>query len=161
MADTIRPLRPPIEHMPIPEHAQGGLERGEKVLPTEREAAEAVIPVEEVAEPSRPSVQSNVATAAAKSALLRDVEKILEEEIGEVYFTMNPREQEQFKKKGEATAHTIEGLLATARATAYALMTLLKSWLKLIPGVSSFFLEQEAKIKTDKLLRLQHKKDDA
>jgi len=29
------------------------------------------------------------------------------------------------------------------------------NWLKLIPGVNKFFLEQEAKIKTDEVLKLK------
>ncbi len=160
MADTIRPPRPLIERVPIPEHEQGAVEHGEKNLPSEQGAAEVVSPVQEIVEERASSTQSSVTAAATKSALLRDVERILEEEVGAVYFTMGPAEQERFKKKGEETAHAIEGLLAQARATAYALMKLLTSWLKLIPGVSSFFLEQEAKIKTDKLLHLQRKKEE-
>jgi len=30
-------------------------------------------------------------------------------------------------------------------------------WLKILPGVNKFFLEQEAKIKTDKILALKNK----
>jgi hypothetical protein len=32
------------------------------------------------------------------------------------------------------------------------ILALIRDWLKLIPGVNRFFLEQEAKIKTDKIL---------
>jgi hypothetical protein len=32
------------------------------------------------------------------------------------------------------------------------IFVLIRAWLKIIPGVNRFFLEQEAKIKTDKIL---------
>ena len=40
-------------------------------------------------------------------------------------------------------------------------LTMLKDWLTSIPGVNRFFLEQEAKIKTDRILELEHKRHEA
>ena len=36
---------------------------------------------------------------------------------------------------------------------------LIISWLKIIPGVNKFFLEQEAKIKADRILDLKNRQD--
>jgi len=41
----------------------------------------------------------------------------------------------------------------TKRLNSAAIMELVYEWLRMIPKVNKFFLEQEAKIKTDKLLK--------
>jgi len=58
-----------------------------------------------------------------------------------------------FKEEGERTARQIENVIAIGKSMAVKILELLKNWLRLIPGVNKFFLEQEAKIKTDKILR--------
>ena len=37
-------------------------------------------------------------------------------------------------------------------------VNLIKKWLTMIPGVNKFFLEQEAKIKTDEIVKLKEDK---
>jgi hypothetical protein len=37
------------------------------------------------------------------------------------------------------------------------IIDLIRRWLKLIPGINKFFLEQEVKIKADKIIRLKDK----
>lgn len=59
-----------------------------------------------------------------------------------------------FKLEGEVTTGLISDLIATAKATAEAVLDLIKGWLKLIPRVNTFFLEQQGKIKTDKIIAL-------
>ena len=36
-------------------------------------------------------------------------------------------------------------------------MSLIREWLKVIPGINKFFLEQTVKIKTDKIINRAHK----
>jgi len=93
--------------------------------------------------------------APPKSALLLDIERILEEDLGEIYFKMPPALQKEFKRKGEETAFKIEQLFKKAKATVRKILKLIREWLKIIPGVNKFFLEQEAKIKTDRLMKLK------
>ena len=45
-------------------------------------------------------------------------------------------------------------MIETGKAVGRKILKLIRSWLKLIPGVNKFFLEQEAKIKTDKIVDL-------
>ena len=88
------------------------------------------------------------------SPLHQNVEAILEDDLEELYFSMNEQQQEKFKKKGEQTASQIVKLIKAGKATFRKIFKLILSWLKFIPGVNKYFLEQEAKIKSDRVLEL-------
>lgn len=94
-----------------------------------------------------------------KSVVQKEIEDVLEEDISEIYQQLDAEQQRLFKEKGEETASKIAQLIASAKATARKIASLIIEWLKIIPGVNKFFLEQEAKIKADKILAL-HKKDE-
>ena len=112
---------------------------------TPRVPPEAMPPVAPIAvTPSAPPAVKDPETAV--------IENILAEGLEEAYQTMPPDLQIKFKAKGEETAGKIRALIATAKAKAKTILGLIKEWLKIIPGVNRFFLEQEAKIKTDKIL---------
>lgn len=85
------------------------------------------------------------------------VEKILEEGIGDAYSRLSPVAKQEFKIKGEETAYKIGVLLKATHIKVKSILKLILEWLKLLPGVNRFFLEQEAKIKTDKIVAY-HKK---
>lgn len=82
------------------------------------------------------------------------VEAILSDRLGDTYLRMDPQTQVRFKEVGEETARQIHGLLQAAKVQTQKILLLIINWLKIIPGVNQFFLEQEAKIKADKLLAL-------
>lgn len=86
------------------------------------------------------------------------VEKILEEGVADAYSRLSPVAKQEFKLKGEETARKISALLKAGQAKAKKIFQLILEWLKMLPGINRFFLEQEAKIKTDRLLALQNKK---
>ena len=65
---------------------------------------------------------------------------------------MPPQTQEAFRAKGEETASKIRQLLTAAHVNIKKILFLICDWLKMIPGVNIFFLEQEAKIKADKII---------
>ena len=71
---------------------------------------------------------------------------------------MSKEDQEAFKKKGEETAGKIKELLKSFKDKTKEIVKLIKSWLKMLPGVNKFFIEQEAKIKTDKILNIKNPK---
>ncbi len=91
------------------------------------------------------------------SPLVHDVEAILSENLQEMFLQMTPQEQMQFKRVGEQAASKIAQLLQEAKVRVKEILNLIKDWLRLIPSVNRFFLEQEAKIKTDRLLRLRRR----
>ncbi len=84
----------------------------------------------------------------------RKIEDILEADLGDYYFKMNAVDQAKFKVKGEETTNKILEQLAKPRVSARKILELIVGWLKFIVGINKFFLEQIAKIKTDKVLGL-------
>ncbi|HBW74026.1 MAG: hypothetical protein UX10_C0009G0006 [Candidatus Magasanikbacteria bacterium GW2011_GWA2_45_39] len=92
-----------------------------------------------------------------KSELLLEVEDILSEDLAPVYQKMTPENQRKFKAKGEEIARTIWQMMETAKLQLKKILTLLREWLKMIPSVNRYFLEQETKIKIDKIIDLTHK----
>jgi hypothetical protein len=93
--------------------------------------------------------------APVKSPVLEKIEDILEEDLEQIYFAMPPQKQAEFNKAGEETATQINQLLQGVRVQARKILDLIVRWLKIIPGINKYFLEQEAKIKTDELLKLR------
>lgn len=94
-----------------------------------------------------------------KSQTQKEIENILEEKLGEIYQSMDSIRQKEFKEKGEEAAFKISILINQAKIKIREILKLIIEWLKLIPGINRFFLEQEAKIKTDKILRLKKLKE--
>ncbi len=100
-------------------------------------------------------VQNQSGVSYNKDPLHVAVEDILEENLANLYVSLSPAEQINFKKKGDETAGKIINLLATTQATFKKIFNFILMWLKTIPGVNKFFLEQEAKIKADKIMQLK------
>lgn len=87
-----------------------------------------------------------------KSDDLQQIEHILEEDIAPFYLQMPRDAQLKFKQEGEKAAFKIERMIHEAKTQARKILQWILDWLKMIPGVNRFFLEQEAKIKTDKIM---------
>ncbi len=111
-------------------------------------------------QPSAP-VPSPATTSAApapaqpaKDPTLRQVEDVLEEGLAEVYKKMDPAHQARFSKEGDRVAGRVTEMIRQARVRAREVLSLISNWLKIIPGVNRFFLDQEAKIKTDRIIAL-------
>lgn len=87
-----------------------------------------------------------------KPLSLLKTENLLAERLEELYASLNSETQVAFKQKGEEIAVVITQLAESGKLTAEKVLKLIREWLKLIPGVNKFFLEQEAKIKTDAVM---------
>jgi hypothetical protein len=98
---------------------------------------------------SRPQV-----TVTTADELTRRVEKIMEQDLGDTFSHLSPLAKQEFKIKGEKTARAIRTLLSKTTLKVKKVFELIVAWLKLLPGVNRFFLEQEAKIKTDRIIEL-------
>ena len=96
----------------------------------------------------------NQLAAVSKSKQLKEIELVLQEDLETIYFKMDEAHRRMFREEGERVAREIEAIIHTGRAIAVKVLELIKRWLKLIPGVNKFFLEQEAKIKTDKIIKI-------
>lgn len=133
---------------------------------TEQKRPPEIAPPEAAALPSAPpaaasdllTVPSQAAAllpAASKSQLEKEIEDVLAEDLEKLYWELPESERFVFKYKGEETASKIRLLLGETVIRAQEIFRLIVEWLKLLPGINNFFIEQEAKIKTDKLLKFR------
>lgn len=113
-----------------------------------------VPPSVETEQPARAAPTAAAPAARPKDPLTLEVEEILSQDLGSMYATLTPQQQLVFKREGEQVASRLRVMLEQAKVHARSILDLIRRWLKLIPGVNKFFLEQEAKIKADKVLSL-------
>ena len=142
----------PIAEQPPrrPETAQEG--------PEQRGAFEVPAPVQEraaetAAAPAAAAAPAPSATPA-KDPTVAAVESVLEEGLADTYKQMPPELRKKFRAEGERVGRELAGMVASLKVKVGQALKLITGWLKMIPGVNRFFLEQEAKIKTDRILAL-------
>lgn len=135
---------------------------GEKAPEVPKEAPKVVTPEKAplrekpgTAPPAAPKPPA--APAVAKDPVLKEVESILEENLDKVYAELPPELRPKFKLKGEEVAAAIHDMVSQAKVKAKKVLKLIVGWLKIIPGVNRFFLEQEAAIKTQKIIAMVEK----
>ncbi len=120
-----------------------------------------VAPVEKPVS-TEPAPQVSITATApliptVKDATLIKVERVLEDNLSDIYFELPPPARAAFKAEGEKTASLIRTLIDTSKFTAKTVLDLVRKWLKLIPHVNKYFLQQESKIKTDRIMALAEK----
>lgn len=82
------------------------------------------------------------------------VERVLEDNLIDAYLEMPKDQRLQFKQEGERVAGQLRQMIESAKVKAKEVLKIIGDWLKRLPGVSRWFLEQEAKIKTDRIIQL-------
>ncbi|EKD32733.1 MAG: hypothetical protein ACD_76C00157G0002 [uncultured bacterium] len=87
-----------------------------------------------------------------KDKIALSVESALSEGLEELYMSMSPKDKKRFKEEGDKIASIISDMIRKAKINTRKIRDLVFKWLRLIPGVSKFFLEKEAKIRTQKIL---------
>lgn len=117
-------------------------------------APETAAPISPVVLPS----ETSTAVASNDAIILQKVENILSHNMDRVFLSMDAATQQQFKAKGEATARQIVGLLSKTKIKLKELVSVIMSWLRIIPHVNKFYLEQEAKIKADEIIKMHQAK---
>ena len=146
-------LLPEVPSTPAPEVNKGLSE-------TEREQLRSEVLSSISRQERMPSVSSAAPAAIplvipAKSEMRQKIETVLEEDLKDTYFKMEPELQVKFKHEGERTAEKIEDLFSRGKATAHKIFKLILVWLKLIPGMNKLFIKQEAKIKADRIMGIK------
>lgn len=97
--------------------------------------------------------------AQAQNQQIKEIEDILQDEnVVEAYLAMPPSQRKAFKIAGEETARKINELMGKTKVNVKKIVDLIRKWLSMIPGVNVFFLEQEAKIKTDEIIKTREEK---
>jgi hypothetical protein len=105
--------------------------------------------------PAADEVKGQISQVTYKSPTLLAVENIMQADLEDAYRQLEPKLQQKFKAEGEKTAYLVGKLLDEAKVKANKIFKLIYQWLKIIPGINRFFLRQEAKIKTDKILKIK------
>ncbi len=133
------------------EEAAEALEATEEHFLEEVPAEPIVVPVAERVPVPTPKV---VAVLPPKDETLLRIEQILEEDLGELYTKLPASAQPLFKQRGEEASLEIAGMVKHLSLKVKRALELVRKWLLTIPGVNKFFLEQQAKIKIDKIQEL-------
>ncbi|MBI5732032.1 MAG: hypothetical protein HY982_01590 [Candidatus Magasanikbacteria bacterium] len=107
--------------------------------------------------PAALSVVSPPPPPIAKDPHLAEIESILTENLKEAYWKLPPEKRREFKAEGERIAGFIWQMVETAKIQVRKIISLISDWLKKMPGLNRYFIEQESKIKTDKIIILAKK----
>lgn len=151
-----------VEASPKPESIEiaphkGGVELNPEVFP-QKEQQEQTSKRDSVSEgayahATGPVAQSDVRQVTVGThAEVKQIEKVLEEHLEVLYAQLPDDKKKEFRVKGEETARSIDVLLHRTKVKLREIISLIVSWLSLIPGVNKFFIEQQAEIKANKLL---------
>lgn len=155
MAGELNPEIPQREQIvvpPAPEKIASPEIRAEQVTATPEKALEPAKVAEAAPAAPRPIAP---ATLSYQEQRAQAIDTILSEGLNEVFMKMDARQQQEFKKRGEETVKKINSLLDKTKVKVGKVIDLIRAWLKLIPGVNRFFVEQETKIKADKIMRIK------
>lgn len=82
-----------------------------------------------------------------------EIESVLAEGMESFFLGLSPQKQMEFKIEGEKAARSIQQAVHTRTTRIKDIVRLIINWLKSLPGINRFFLEQEAKIKADKIMK--------
>jgi len=108
--------------------------------------------------------QGNIVNVGNKrsenSSREKKIEKILESDMDSIYLEMRPEKRMEFKKLGEETSMKINQMIDSGKIKFKKVVNLIKKWLSIVPGINKFFLEQEAKLKTDEIMKMAKKSED-
>lgn len=148
------------KELPLGPEVGGAVEQ----LPTSEQLPETAVMPERATEAPMapqpvvlPTPSTVVPVYAGDTIILAKVEKILAENMDNIFLTMDAATQQQFKIKGEETAKKITTLFSKAKVKVKDIINLIIDWLKIIPRINRYYLEQEAKLKADAILRIYKK----
>jgi hypothetical protein len=112
-------------------------------------------PLEKIGEAFRSNKKADISLSSSDLIRQKQIDAILSEGLNDIFLSMDTKQQKIFKEEGEKTTVKINLLLNSAKVKLKNIIDLIKNWLKLIPKVNPYFLEQEAKIKADKIIKLK------
>lgn len=148
LSEKIPDLKTAVEKVPTPENKIENISVVKEKKAEAKSSAELLVSASAVQAPAAQSYQQQRA---------QEIDNILSEGLNEIFLKMKPAQQKVFKEKGEETVLKINELLNQTKVKVNKIITLIRKWLSLITGINKFFLEQEIKLKTDKIIRLKNK----
>jgi len=129
------------------EKPEQNIEQIHELEQKEESSEEGEVHEEQVAAPSQPTQ----APTPSKDPVLKGIEDILADDLTDLYLALPEERRTEFKTRGEEVALKITQMARAGQVKVRKILDLIRGWLRLIPGVNRFFLEQEAKIKADKI----------
>ena len=87
-----------------------------------------------------------------RAGVLKQVETLLADGLKELYLSLPEARRAAFKAAGEVVAGKITDMILYGKTRVKEVWKLIGEWLRTVPGVNKYFLEQEIKIKTDKIM---------
>lgn len=151
------------ENFKIPENSREKLADAEKIpLNNDKnlDNLDKEFVISKLKQNAKSGVGENIKTKTVTSFYKRraqEIDKILADGLHETFLKLSPKKQQEFKLAGEDTTAKINLLLNKTKIKVDKIISLIKKWLKIIPGINHFFLEQEAKIKADKIINIKDK----
>lgn len=127
----------------------------EKVASEKPDKDQAATAVAQAGDASTQNITSQPMTSEIVHAR---VENILAKDMDKVFLSLDAGTQRAFKIKGEKTSKKITSLLMQTKVKAKEITMLILEWLRIIPKINKHYLEQEAKIKTDDILKINQQK---
>ena len=123
---------------------------------------ESAMPEQAPRQPATPIVIPQIAPSASplapltapdpRAGVLKQVEALLSEGLQQLYLSLPEGRRAAFKQKGEQIANTITDMIMFGKAKVKEIWSLITSWLGTISGVNKYYVEQEIKIKTDRIM---------
>lgn len=150
------PDLPPVPEAPVAAEAKP--EVAVEAQPTETEQPKPSKPQAQDQPAMPPPAATPVQAQPEKTETRMQIESILQEGLAPMFLQMNPQERLAFAQAANETASKLEVLVTQFKASAKEVLRLIKAWLKKIPQVNKYFLEQSSKIKTDEILLVQAQK---
>ena len=130
--------------------------------PEQRVEQESAMPEQAPRQPAAPVVIPQIAAVAPvpvasavndpRAGVLKQVEALLSEGLQQLYLSLPEGRRAAFKQKGEQIANTITDMIMYGKAKVKEVWSLITSWLGTISGVNKYYVEQEIKIKTDRIM---------
>ncbi len=106
-----------------------------------------VAPVE-----ARPVVAEQPKVDDERTGVLKKVEDVLSDGLKALYSSLPEARRAAFKQKGEQIANFITDMIINGKVKVKIIWKMVGEWLGMISGVNKYFLEQEVKIKTERLM---------
>lgn len=102
--------------------------------------------------PPAPSALPLAPSTDPRTGVLKQVENLLADGLKELYMSLPEARRAEFKATGEVVANKITDMILYGKAKVKEIWKLIGEWLRTVPGVNKYFLEQEIKIKTDRIM---------
>ncbi len=108
--------------------------------------------------PATTIIPTTTQDTSNQEIILENVENILSKGLDNIFLTMDQATQITFKTEGERAAKEITSILQKTKFKVKEIIDVIFKWLRIIPQVNKYYIEQEAKIKADVIMELHKNK---